>query len=198
LIDVFFRGAGYWVNVDGDPEDPYFYGINLTTQPITQTYQVSGVFSLNKQDEITYKHTKKFKHVNSLLPSTHSDDEFSKILSQDVIGEVSEMYPNFIFKIDTSQPQDELVIAEPDKLPNHLKTETTENERDIMCRLIICMAIDAYGYDPASNKNSATGKNHGSIKAAVEKQGLIGDEKTIKKYLDEAAKRYPDAKPVKH
>lgn len=198
MTDVFFLGYGHWVNEDYDPEEPQYYVAALNaTKNITGIFQVNGVFSLNKSDEITYKHTKSFDHVNSLLPSTHSDDQFSTLLANDVIEGLSEMYPNFIFVIDPSRPREALVLATPDKQPNHLKTELTENERDTLLKLILCMAIDSYGHDPASKKNPSTGKNNGSIKAALEKHGLSADEKTISKYLKEAAERYPDAKPVK-
>jgi hypothetical protein len=77
------------------------------------------------------------------------------------------------------------------------KSELSESERNTILKLIIGMAIDAYGYDPESNKNTATGNNHGSIKAALERVGLSADEKTIIKYLKEAVVRYPEAKSRK-
>lgn len=79
----------------------------------------------------------------------------------------------------------------------NINDDLSETERNTMLKLIIGMAIDAYGYDPDGKKNPATGNNNGSIKAALEKLGLSADEKTIKKYLNEAAARYPDAKPRK-
>lgn len=92
---------------------------------------------------------------------------------------------------------DELVSI----IENHAKPKTnvdlSETERNTMLKLIVGMAIDAYGYDPDSKKNPATGNNNGSIKAALERVGLSADEKTIIKYLKEAVDRYPDVKPRK-
>lgn len=75
--------------------------------------------------------------------------------------------------------------------------ELLETERSTMLRLIIGMAIDAYKYVPGKPRNSATGNKNGSIKAALENLGLSADEKTISKYLKEAAELYPDARPRK-
>lgn len=78
-----------------------------------------------------------------------------------------------------------------------INVDLSETERNTMLKLIIGMAIDAYGYDPDNTKNSATGKNNGSIKSSLERVGLSADEKTIKKYLEAAAELFPDAKPRK-
>jgi hypothetical protein len=59
------------------------------------------------------------------------------------------------------------------------------------------MAIDAYGYDHGSNKNTATGGGGGSIQASLQRSGLSADQKTIIRYLKEAVERYPTAKPRK-
>jgi hypothetical protein len=106
-----------------------------------------------------------------------------------------------------SLPEDSVFVIRTDVLSeferinadNESKTNTglSETERNTMLKLIIGMAIDAYSYDPDGKKNPATGNNNGSIKVALEKLGLSADEKTIKKYLNEAAARYPDAKPRK-
>lgn len=64
--------------------------------------------------------------------------------------------------------------------------------------MVLGMAIDAYGYDPESRKNKATGGNNGSIASALDKiDGLNTDPDTIRKYLTEATKRFPLAKPHK-
>lgn len=70
-------------------------------------------------------------------------------------------------------------------------------ERVKMLAVILGMALDAYGYTPGANKNAATGGNHGSIQAALEKHGLTVDQDTIRKYLTEAATLNPGAKPHK-
>lgn len=68
-----------------------------------------------------------------------------------------------------------------------------QNERNTMLRLILGMAIDSYGYIPGE-RNTATGENNTSIKAALERSGLAADKKTISKYLAEAANIYQDAR----
>lgn len=67
-----------------------------------------------------------------------------------------------------------------------------------LLKIVLGMAIDAYKYDPDAQKNKATGANYGSIAASLEKiPGLKTEPDTIRKYLTEAAKRYPSAKPLK-
>ncbi|MDD5268030.1 MAG: hypothetical protein PHO08_13030 [Methylococcales bacterium] len=80
---------------------------------------------------------------------------------------------------------------------NPKKSDFSETERHTMLKLIIGMAIDGYRYDPNSTRNTATGNNKGSIKAALEMLGLSADEKTISKYLKQAAELYPEARPRK-
>lgn len=61
-----------------------------------------------------------------------------------------------------------------------------DTERKSMLKLIIGMAIDAYGYDPESQRNEATGANKNSIKAKLEAKGISMNDDTIRKYLNEA------------
>lgn len=61
----------------------------------------------------------------------------------------------------------------------------TESERNTMLKLIIGMAIDAYGYDPKSNRNQATGDKNG-ISAKLKTHGINVNDDTIRKYLTEA------------
>ena len=68
MVDVFFSGKGQWyTQVDKD-----------SSGSISPVYQASGVFSLTKEDERTYRHTKSFEglDVAILLPSVHPDSEF--------------------------------------------------------------------------------------------------------------------------
>lgn len=73
----------------------------------------------------------------------------------------------------------------------------TETERGKLLTIVLGMAMDGYSYDPNEPRNTATGENKGSIKAALQRSGLDADKKTISRYLEEAAKLYPDAKPPK-
>jgi hypothetical protein len=47
------------------------------------------------------------------------------------------------------------------------------------------MAIDAYGYDPESTRNSATGDKNG-ISTKLRTRGINIDADTIRKYLNAA------------
>lgn len=61
----------------------------------------------------------------------------------------------------------------------------TPTERQTMLKLIIGMAIHAYGYDPAAAKNTATGDKNG-ISAKLATHEISIDPDTIRKYLNEA------------
>ena len=63
----------------------------------------------------------------------------------------------------------------------------SETERNSMLKLIIGMAIDAYGYNPNSTRNSATGDKSG-ISAKLSTRGIDITDDTIRKYLTEAKK----------
>ncbi len=64
-----------------------------------------------------------------------------------------------------------------------------------MLKLIIGMAINAYGYDPERTKNSATGENKYGISEKLKTHGINIDADTIRKYLTEAKKVLPPRKP---
>lgn len=63
--------------------------------------------------------------------------------------------------------------------------DLSPTERKTLLRLVLGMAIDAYGYDAKSNKNTATGEKNG-ISAKLELHGIKVDADTIRKYLTEA------------
>lgn len=60
-----------------------------------------------------------------------------------------------------------------------------ETERKTLLRLVLGMAIDAYGYDVDSKKNTATGDKNG-ISAKLLLRGIEVDADTVRKYLNEA------------
>lgn len=74
MIEVFFRGHGYWERLDflGDP--------NFDNPPdvcrLTDNGMHIGVFCLNTSDEITHKYTERLDGITQLLPSTHKDSNF--------------------------------------------------------------------------------------------------------------------------
>ena len=75
--------------------------------------------------------------------------------------------------------------------------ELKESERNSLLKLVLGMAIDAYGYDPYKLKNTSSGGKNGSIQAALSRGGLELDQKTINKYLKEANEKNP-ATPRKY
>lgn len=100
--------------------------------------------------------------------------------------------------ISNNKPNFVILRKEVEKLTKKsTKTDISETERNTMLKLIIGMAMDAYKYDPDEPRNNATGGSRISIKSALEKYGLSADQKTISKYLNEAAELYPDARPRK-
>lgn len=68
------------------------------------------------------------------------------------------------------------------KMPS---TQLSETEKNTMLKVIIGMAIDAYGYKPSSNRNQATGDKNG-ISAKLQTHGISITDDTIRKYLTEA------------
>jgi hypothetical protein len=66
-----------------------------------------------------------------------------------------------------------------------VKNAFTDNERNTMLKLIIGMAINAYGYDPEDTRNKATGDKNG-IRAKLQTHGINISDDTIRKYLKEA------------
>jgi hypothetical protein len=66
-----------------------------------------------------------------------------------------------------------------------IKTELSETERQTMLKLIIGMAMNAYGYDPNATRNTATGDKNG-ISAKLERHGISINDDTIRKYLTAA------------
>lgn len=136
-------------------------------------------------------------------------------LFADLLTETSRQAPETASPYSSAndaESNDQESQAAPDIRPNNLgKTNIqtnpvgrTSNRRhedaiNSLLKIVLGMAIDAYGYDPSpSVKNKATGRKSGSIHAALERiDGLSTDDETIRKYLTEAAERNPTAKPHK-
>lgn len=100
---------------------------------------------------------------------------------------------------DTSQetPQQKHEGQET-KPPKPADEGRPEDRINTLLQMVLGMAIDAYGYNPDAIKNKATGGNTGSIHAALSRiDGLSADPDTVRKYLAEAVRKYPQAKPRK-
>ena len=61
-----------------------------------------------------------------------------------------------------------------------------ETERNTMLKLILGMAIDAYGYEPEKTKNSLTGDNKNGLSEKLRTRGFSISNETIRKYLIQA------------
>ncbi len=120
----------------------------------------------------------------------HQDSHFKR----EKLDQYGSSPNDFYFSIDTSKEM-KIVLAVPDKRKS-IKHEVTELERNTMLKLIIGMAIDAYGYSPDKSRNEATGTNKGSIRAGLETRGIFVDDDTIRKYLNEAKELVLDSKPT--
>lgn len=64
----------------------------------------------------------------------------------------------------------------------------SERERESLLKMVLAAAIDCYGYEPNSIRNTATT----DFENAISRIGLKLDADTIRKYLKEAAARFPD------
>lgn len=73
--------------------------------------------------------------------------------------------------------------AEPESL--------STTERNTLYKMILGMAIQKYDFNPESRRNTATGENHGSICADLEKAGLQVDADTIREHLKAASAATP-------
>jgi hypothetical protein len=186
LVIVFFRGYGQW-----------YYCSDDLTLPVAGNYHHSGYFGLTKNDEIAYHQMGRVPDVSWLLPArNHPHCNFTMEANADIeisqgdcgydIERIDEAY----FKIDRSQLIEMLDIAKQPNADGEQKG-LSETERNTMLKLIIGMAIDAYGYAPEKTRNNVTGENNGSIKAALDKRGISIDADTIRKYLTEAKALLP-------
>jgi hypothetical protein len=69
--------------------------------------------------------------------------------------------------------------------------ELPTTERNTLYKMILGMAMQKYGFNPESRRNTATGENHGSICADLEKAGLPVDADTIREHLKAASAATP-------
>jgi hypothetical protein len=194
---VFYSGWGYW---EGCTEGEYGLEPEYDENPFGEHY---GLFKLPEKAEMEVMYQGETT-VSYLLHPKYSDLSNSQkyplpeyprfILCEERKGEQKfSIDERPIIKKTKRYTSDDIKDSPIDDAPKSL----TETERNSMLRLILGMAIHGYGYDPDSGRNTATGSKNRSIKAALETLGLGTDEKTISKYLKEAAERYPDAKPRK-
>ena len=176
MVNVFFRGYGQWyfVSYPDDPTGNFKLPLNDFA---------CGVFKLSEKDEITYRYTKSIESVTYLLPcTTHPDSEFLRIMDDYLTLEDAE---NCFFDIDRSKDVI-LTIVEPCAEAKTQKNDISETERQTMLKLIIGMAIDAYGYDPTCSRSPLTGGKNTGLSAKLALKDIYITDDTIRKYLNEA------------
>ena len=89
-------------------------------------------------------------------------------------------------------------IEIPDELRDQVSStgltqqSAREMERISLLKIILGMAIAKYEYKPGADRNTATGKNRGSITSDLQIQGLDLDPDTIRGYLKKAVEEFGD------
>lgn len=175
MTDVFFQGYGQWFGVEDDENGKH-------TIKSEHSAHFSGFFYLPHNAEVAYEQTGNLNGTMTLLPILdHPDNQLlMHYLNQD--GRFAEQ---LFFRIDKSQPN-EIVITKGRDIH---KTDLTELERGTLLKIILGMAIDAYGYSLEASRNSATGCKNG-ISSKIATRGINVSDDTIRKYLDEAKQSY--------
>ena len=88
------------------------------------------------------------------------------------------------------------VPVELQELATYTNTENkdglSETERTSLLKMILGMAASKYGYQGDTSRNTATGRNKGSIPSDLEKHGIALDPDTIRRYLKEAWDKFGD------
>jgi hypothetical protein len=128
-MDIYFQGYGFWFT-ENEPGEPL--------NKLTSTYLANGVFRLNDKDSVQFWHTKSIDCSYTLYPSTHKDDEFSKVAKG---AQLKGYNPERCwFSIDSSINactgiEKIAVIAEPDSpsgvLVEHVETPIAANKFSI-------------------------------------------------------------------
>jgi hypothetical protein len=69
-----------------------------------------------------------------------------------------------------------------------------KSERTGLLRLVIAMAIGGYQYDPSAPKDSVVSE----IRKDLDELGISLSDQTVRKYLIQAAAKFPHARKAKH
>ena len=79
-------------------------------------------------------------------------------------------------------------VPEPQFAPEPTVKPQSPVERDNMLKVILAMAMDVYGHDPAKARSTAVG----DICSALDLVGLHLSDDTVRRYLDAAEERLPE------
>lgn len=184
---VYYSGWGYW-EYDIDDENA------LTKTAREHPSFESGLFQLDYSAELDIKYNGEAT-INCLVESKIQHPDIAKaitrykhsdparfILCEDWIENSDFLIENPTINKWVKYTKNNIIAIMEDDKP---KTQT-ENERNNMLKLIIGMAIDAYGYEPDKNRNNLTGNNKNSLNAKLQTHGINISDDTIRKYLKEA------------
>lgn len=180
---VFYSGWGYWEESDEERQE---------VGRISRFIKVCGLFELPKNKEMELKYTGETiaDHLSASIhsdikepESVHGGDNIYFVLCDEPFDTPPDPHlqaNNITKKYTTTDIVPDIIDSVADT-PKKL----TETERNTMLKLIIGMAIDAYGYKPEESRNSLTGEKNG-LSAKLQKHNISINDDTIRKYLTEA------------
>jgi hypothetical protein len=96
------------------------------------------------------------------------------------------------------QERDELNQKLEATLPTASDASLRQSERDSLLKMVLGMAMAAYGYKPGAPRNTVTGDKRRSISAGLQQLGLTLDADTVRKFIKEAEARFKDIIPNPH
>lgn len=92
------------------------------------------------------------------------------------------------FRANDSENALKLLIDDSNSKAETEPQKESTRQTESLLKLVYCMAVDKYGYDPKANRNDATGKNNNSISdRALTKCGFGISNQTIKSFLEKGA-----------
>jgi len=166
---------------------------NVTIR-VTEADQICRTLCDNGRPWWYYSHLTIFDHVDTAIKNRIH-------IAKGLMKEINKYFANCIEADKTlfikkypylARKLGQPIDLKPKKAPT---TDTfTEKERPQVLQIILGMAMHGYNYTPDAQKNTATGNNKDSIRAALQSNGLDVTEDTIRKYLKEAADMFPQVK----
>lgn len=119
---------------------------------------------------------------------TDWEAEYEKLLKShnQMVQEANEKFVEMEQELKSRSKEIERLVGDAEGLNKH---DLATRERSSLLKLILVMAVKKYGYLPGTT-NEATGTNKNSISSDSEVLGLDIGNRTVRKYLDEAAELF--------
>ena len=208
MVLVFFRGYGDWFIEDSNGEISHAISADKRMTYIESgictgwlryrpSDEVSGIFRLTDKDEETYLYTEDTSKVEKLLPCSHPDSAFSRMVDRCLLA--NENIERCHFLIVESYRRGRKTIDLPHVLKVHktnniANTETTPKAGTItkkhdyskLLMMIFGMAIDKYGHNPKNPKDTT----YNEIGKRLKLQGIPVDKESIAMCLIEGDRLY--------